>query len=62
MWKRISIDSSARMYYALEADLDEANAAIDEIRCSACGAEVVEAENELFKCCSKCGHPVEVDE
>ena len=60
MSKRLSIDSLAAMYLDLEADLSDRDAVLDDVRCDACGAVVVETESELFPlACPACGHGVE---
>ena len=61
MSRRLSVDSLRKMYFGVEADLSNRNAALDEARCSACGAEVVDQKDEVFRCCSS-GHVIETTE
>ena len=56
MTRRLSITDIARFYSGEGADLSEADAAFDELRCTSCGAEVPEQDGELFPpSCPACG-------
>ena len=60
--RQLSISDILAAYSGVDDDLLDRDAALDEARCSACGAEVVETENELFKCCASCGREIEAGE
>ena len=59
MSKRLSIDTIRAAYFGDEADLLNGDVGFDDVRCDSCGAPVPAQSDELFRCCSKCGHEVE---
>ncbi len=63
MSKRLSIDSIARMYSVIEADLSDGDPGTDGERCAVCGSLVPHQDGELLPpACPACGHEMEASD